>query len=175
MMDDERGALVEDKDIPYSVQLQLIKKRTERGMSPLQIARLMGLKKKEIQAVVNEHGWQAKREVEEERKGARKTEAQIERERLARRVRQYAEKGMTRMEIAEKVGKSPDYIKNLGAQHSIKFKRPKSAKYRSLFFYNDLKQLEAKGLTKKQMAIELKTSEQTVRDCFNFFEKGDKP
>lgn len=46
MIDEELGALVEDKDIPYSVQLQLIKKRTERGMSPLQISRLMGLKKK---------------------------------------------------------------------------------------------------------------------------------
>lgn len=178
MMDEELGALVEDKDIPYSVQLQLIKKRTERGMSPLQIARLMGLKKVVVQQIVDEHGWKAKRKLEKERKGTKKTDAQLEREHLIRSVREYAKEGMSVSEISEKLNKPPHHIRNLGSQYNIKFQRPKPTKlqkYRSLFFYNGLKQLEAKGFTEKRMAIELKTSEQTVRDCFKFFEKGAKP
>ena len=178
MMDDEHGALVEDKDIPYSVQLQLIKKRTERGMSPVQIARLMGLKKVAVQRIVAEHGWKPRRKVEPEPKKRQKTQVQLERERLADIARILAQRGKTRQETADIIGKSLDYVHGLAVQYNIKFQRSKLTKlqkYRSLFFYNDSKQLEAKGFTEKQMAIELKTSEQTVRDCFEFFEKGAKP
>ena len=145
-------------------------------MSPLQIARLMGLKKATVQQIVDEHSWKVKRKLEKELKSAKKTDAQLERERLIRSVRKYAKEGMPISEIAEKLDRTPRHIRNLGSQYNIRFQRPKpakTAKHRSLFFYNDLKQLEAKGLTKNQMAIELKISEQVVHDCFDFFEKGD--
>lgn len=176
MMDDEHGALVEDKDIPYSVQLQLIKKRTERGMSPLQIARLMGLKKVAVQKIVAEHGWKPRRKVEDEPKERQKTQAQLERERLANIARELAQRGMSRQEVADIIGKSRDYLNSMASQYSIRFKdNVIEARYKSVEFYKQLKTLEKQGMYKRQMAKELGVSEQSVRNCYNFFEKGAKP
>ena len=176
MMDDEFGALVEDKDIPYSVQLQLIKKRTERGMSPLQIARLMGLKKVVVQKIVAKHGWKPRRKVEDEPRERQKTQAQLEREQLAGIMRGLAQRGMTRQEAADIIGKSRDYVKNVAAQYNIHFKTARrEARYKSIEFYEQLKTLEEQGMNKRQMGTELGVSEQSVRDCYNFFEKGVLP
>lgn len=176
MMDDEFGALVEDKDIPYNVQLQLIKKRTERGMSPLQIARLMGLKKVAVQQIVAEHGWKPRRKVEDEPKERQKTQVQLERERLADIARSLAQKGMTRQETADIIGKSLDYVNGMAAQYNIRFKSArKEGVYKSVDFYNRLKGLEKRGLSKVQMSKEIGFSIQTIRDCYNFFEKGVLP
>ena len=166
MMDDEHGALVEDKDIPYSVQLQLIKKRTERGMSPLQIARLMGLKKKEIQAIVNEYGWQAKREVEKLGKGrppkpAEKTELRT------MELKRLAKEGYSRKQIASLLGIDRSYVDTLCRRFGIK----------TASQLEQVERLYAKGWNQMEIAKHLGVSRQRINEIVKLHDlkKGDKP
>ena len=166
MMDDEHGALVEDKDIPYSVQLQLIKKRTERGMSPVQIARLMGLKKKDIQAVVNENGWTAKREIEKQGNGrpAKPTERTSGR---VEEIRRLASEGYSRKDIAAWLGIDRGNVDALCRRYGIK----------TVSKLDKVAKLYAKGWTQMKIAEELGISRQRVNEIVkrHDLKKGAKP
>lgn len=166
MINEELGALVEDKDIPYSVQLQLIKKRTERGMSPLQISRLMGLKKKDIQAVVNENGWQAKREIEKVGNGrpakpAEKTAGRTE------EIRRLASEGYSRKDIAALLGIDRGNVDALCRRYGIK----------TVSQLERVEKLYAKGWSQVKIAEELGVSKQRVNEIVkrHDLKKGDKP
>lgn len=166
MIDEELGTLVEDKDIPYSVQLQLIKKRTERGMSPLQIARLMGLKKKDIQAVVNEHGWTAKREVEKVGNGrpAKPTERTSGR---IQEIRRLASEGYSRKDIAALLGIDRGNVDALCRRYGIK----------TVSQLDKVAKLYAKGWSQVKIAEELGVSKQRISEMIkrHDLKKGDKP
>ena len=166
MMDDEHGALVEDKDIPYSVQLSLIKKRTERGMSPLQIARLMGLKKKDIQAVVNEHGWTPKREVEKQGNGrpAKPTARTTGR---VGEIRRLASEGYSRKDIASLLGIDRGNVDALCRRYGIK--TPSQL--------DKIASLYAKGWSQVKIAEHLGVSKQRINEVIKVhnLQKGAKP
>lgn len=166
MIDDELGALVEDKDIPYSVQLSLIKKRTERGMSPLQIARLMGLKKKDIQAVVKQHGWTAKREVEKVGHGrpAKPTEKTVGR---TEEIRRLASEGYSRKDIAALLGIDRGNVDALCRRYGI----------RTVSQLDKVARLYTKGWTQMKIAEELGISRQRVNEIVkrHDLKKGAKP
>ena len=166
MMDDEHGALVEDKDIPYSVQLSLIKKRTERGMSPLQIARLMGLKKKDIQAVVKQYGWTAKREVEKQGSGrpAKPTEKTAGR---TEEIRRLASEGYSRKDIAALLGIDRGNVDALCRRYGI----------RTVSQLDKVARLYAKGWSQVKIAEELGVSKQRISEMIkrHDLKKGAKP
>lgn len=165
MMDEELGALVEDKDIPYSVQLSLIKKRTERGMSPLQIARLMGLKKKDIQAVVKEHGWTAKREIEKVGNGrpAKPTEKTAGR---TEEIRRLASEGYSRKDIAALLGIDRGNVDALCRRY-----------VKTSSQLEQVEKLYSKGWTQMKIAEELGISRQRVNEIVkrHDLKKGAKP
>lgn len=166
MMDEELGALVEDKDIPPNVQLQLIKKRTERGMSPLQIARLMGLKKKDIQAVVKQYGWTAKREVEKQGNGrpAKPTEKTVGR---TEEIRRLASEGHSRKDIAALLGIDRGNVDALCRRYGI----------RTVSQLDKVARLYTKGWTQMKIAEELGISRQRVNEIVkrHDLKKGAKP
>ena len=166
MIDDELGALVEDKDIPYSVQLQLIKKRTERGMSPLQIARLMGLKKQDIQAVVKEHGWSAKREIEKVGNGrpprpSEKTEWRMQ------EMKRLAHEGYNRKQIGALLGIDRSYVDTLCRRYGIK----------TVSQLEQIEKLYTKGWSQVKIAEELGVSKQRISEMIkrHDLKKGAKP
>lgn len=172
------GPLVEDKDIPLDVQLRLIKKRTERGMSPLHISRLMNLKERDVERVIETHGWVAERPVDEvENEEPVKTPSQLERERLAPIIRNLAEKGMSRQEIADVLGKTRDYVNETARRFQIpiqvtrNYKSVRPAKYRSESFYRDIRTKLDEGRTRASIAKELKVSGDTIYKCIRYFEE----
>ena len=166
MIDEELGALVEDKDIPYSVQLSLIKKRTERGMSPLQIARLMGLKKKDIQAVVKQYGWTAKREIEKVGNGRPQGPSEETKWRT-QEMKRLAKEGYNRKQIGALLGIDRRYVDTLCRRYGIK----------TVSQLEQVEKLYAKGWTQIKIAEELGVSKQRISEIIKRHEmkKGDKP
>ncbi|KGI85379.1 hypothetical protein JY98_03705 [Exiguobacterium mexicanum] len=61
---EDLASLVAEKDIPLATQLNLIKRRIERGMKPVEIARLMGIPLVTVRSIVKMNGWHPKRDIE---------------------------------------------------------------------------------------------------------------
>lgn len=166
MNDEEFGALVEDKDIPRSVQLSLIKRRTERGMKPVEIARLMGLQKQDIQAVVKQHGWTAKREIEKEIKFKPRSSKQ-EMEHRAQKMRRLAKEGYSRKEIGALLGIDRIYVDTLCRRYNI----------RTSSQIEQIANLYAKGWSQIKIAEHLGVSKQHVNERIkrHNLQKGERP
>lgn len=166
MNEEEFGALVEDKDIPRSVQLSLIKRRTERGMKPVEIARLMGLQKQDIQAVVKQHGWTAKREIEATGDGRppRPTEKTEERTKELKRL---AKEGYSRKDIASLLGIERGYVDTLCRRYNV----------RTSSQIEQIANLYAKGWSQIKIAEHLGVSRQHVNERIkrHNLQKGERP
>lgn len=115
-----------DKEIPLPMQLALIKRRTERGMRPNEIARLMDLDKKFVAKTIRSNGWKPKRDIVNK---ANETRSQA---------------------------------------------RP-NARYRSKELHQSIEALTASGHSVSKTAKELGVSYSLVRECINYFARGDKP
>lgn len=176
------GALVAEKDIPQSVQHGLIKRRTERGMTPGQIARLMGLDAKDVKALVKTNGWVAKRELHNESQTDHRALEQSRKENeIAIVVRNLAERGSSRQEVADITGKNRGYINEIARMYDIKFPADRrvrlenidrNAKYRQRWFYDRIIPLREQGLSYVEVGKELGVSYATVKRCIDFFKEG---
>lgn len=135
-------------------------------MSPLQIARLMGLKKKDIQAVVTEHGWTAKREVEKQGNGrpAKPTERTSGR---VEEIRRLASEGYSRKDITALLGIDRGNVDALCRRYGIK----------TVSQLDKVAKLYAKGWSQVKIAEELGVSKQRVNEIVKHHDlkKGDKP
>ena len=181
---EDLGTLVAEKDIPLATQLNLIKRRTERGLSPAHIARIMGLEEAEVQAIIQANGWAPKRKVSKEHRLDDHAAAQVKkRDEVADIIRNLAERGMTRQDVADITGKSRDHVNLIARTYGIKFeadqrerreKRAVKAKYRSRAFYKDVMTLRDKGWSVVRISHELGVSHETVRKCMDYFKDGGK-
>lgn len=164
---EDLGTLVAEKDIPLATQLNLIKRRTERGMTPSQIARLMGLKVKDVKALVKTNGWTAKREVTEAPaqgrppRPAEKTKARTE------ELKRLAKEGYSRKDIAALLGIDRGYVDTLCRRYGI---RTASQRER-------VERLYASGWNQQAIADELGVSRQRISEMIKQYgyEKGAKP
>ncbi len=163
---EEHGTLVAEKDIPLATQLNLIKRRTERGMKPAEIARLMGLKAKDVETVVQTNGWTAKREVEKVGNGrpAKPTEKTVGR---TEEIRRLASEGYSRKDIAALLGIDRGNVDALCRRYGI----------RTVSQLDKVARLYAKGWSQVKIAEELGVSKQRISEMIkrHDLKKGDKP
>lgn len=163
---EDLGTLVAEKDIPLATQLNLIKRRTERGMRPAEIARLMGLKAKDVERIVKTNGWTAKREVTEAPaqgrppRPAEKTKAKVA------ELRRLAEEGYSRKDIAALLGIERGYVDALCRRYGI----------RTVSQRERVERLYGKGWSQQAIATELGVSRQRISEMIKQYgyEKGDK-
>ena len=163
---EDLGTLVAEKDIPLATQLNLIKRRTERGMKPAEIARLMGLKAKDVETVVQTNGWTAKREVTEAPaqgrppRPAEKTKARTE------ELKRLAKEGYSRKEIAALLGIERGNVDTLCRRYSIKTMGQKQR----------IARLYGQGWSQQAIADELGVSRQWISEAVKLYglQKGDK-
>ena len=182
---DELGIIVAEKDIPLATKLNLIKRRTERGLTPIQIARIMDMAEIDVQTIVKTNGWTPKREISQEQNELDSKDAarNKRRDEMANLIRKLAERGMSRQDVADITGKSRTKVNETARTYGIKFeadqrdrreKRQIQAKYRSKEFYEEVVTLRAKGWSILGIGRELGVSRATVKKCIEHFQKGGK-
>lgn len=187
-MSDEHGTLISERNIPRDVQLALIKKRTERGMRPRQIATLMGLDLDMVQDAIDENGWTPHRKITKPEAIDRKANKAFEEElALANMIRKLAERNMSRQDVADIIGKSRERMNQIARTHKIPFphddiarkergaRRSESALYRSEAFHSDIMKMRAKRMSVRLIAEELGCSEYTIENCIRYFKEGGTP
>lgn len=139
------GALVAEKDIPQDVQYGLIKRRTERGMTPVQIARLMGLTTKDVKAIIKTNGWAVKRELYDDTKRGRPSIDPASPKGRVSEVRRLAKEGYVRKDIAETLGISQSHVNLLCRRYNIRTAGQKER----------VERMYGKGSTQEEIANQL--------------------
>lgn len=164
---EEHGSLVAEKDIPLATQLNLIKRRTERGMKPAEIARLMGLKVKDVKALIKANGWTAKREVTIEAPQGRPPRPAEKTKERTEELKRLAKEGYSRKDIAALLGIDRGYVDTLCRRYGI---RTASQRER-------VQRLYASGWNQQAIADELGVSRQRISEMIKQYgyEKGAKP
>lgn len=114
-----------DKDIPLAVQLKLIQRRTERGMKPAEIARLMGLKVKDVKTTIKVNGWTAKRDITPEPLRGRPAGQTEKTESRVSEIRRLTKEGYARKDIAAMLGITRENVDTLCRRFNV---RPVSQK-----------------------------------------------
>lgn len=163
---EDLGTLVAEKDIPLATQLNLIKRRTERGMTPSQIARLMDLNVKDVKALIKTNGWTPKREITEAPaqgrppRPAEKTKVRTE------ELKRLAKEGYSRKDIAVLLGIDRGYVDTLCRRYSI----------RTVSQRERVERLYGKGWSQQAIADELGVSRQRISEMIKQYgyEKGAK-
>lgn len=163
---EDLGTLVAEKDIPLATQLNLIKRRTERGMKPAEIARLMGLKAKDVKALVKTNGWTPKREITKEPVQGRPPRPAEKTKERTQELRQLAKEGYSRKEIAALLGIERGYVDTLCRRYSIKTMGQKQR----------IARLYGQGWSQQAIADELGVSRQWISEAVKLYglQKGDK-
>ena len=164
---EEHGSLVAEKDIPHDVQLGLIKRRTERGMKPDEIARLMGIDVTTVKALVVTNGWTPKREVTEETTQGRPAKPSEKTLRLVSELTRLAKAGHSRGDIGAMLGIDRGYVDTLCRRYQIRTAKNKDR----------VAALYGKGWTQQAIADELGVSRQRVNEMIRQYgiKKGAKP
>lgn len=164
---EDLGTLVAEKDIPHDVQLGLIKRRTERGMKPDEIARLMGLDVTMVKALVESNGWTAKREVTIEAPQGRPPKPSEKTLRLVSELKRLAKAGYSRGDIGAMLGIDRGYVDTLCRRYKIRTAKNKDR----------VAALYGKGWTQQAIADELGVSRQRVNEMIRQYgiKKGAKP
>lgn len=164
---EDLGTLVAEKDIPLATQLNLIKRRTERGMTPGQIARLMGLKVKDVKALIKANGWTPKREVTKEPVQGRPPRPAEKTKARTQELRRLAKEGYSRKDIAALLGIDRGYVDVLCRRYGI----------RTVSQRERVERLYGKGWSQQAIATELGVSRQRISEMIKQYgyQKGDKP
>ena len=176
--DVDLGNLVAEKDIPLATQLNLIKRRTERGMKPVEIARLMGIPLVTVRSIVKTNDWHPKREIELVEETVERSSPH-HRQYYVDMIRQSSAANMTADEIADQLKITSAHVRAIARQEGIKLPKPKpklkpDATYRSREVYDELSAHLASGMSKLAAAKKMNLSNTMVHRCIQYFE-GDEP
>lgn len=175
---EDLGTLVAEKDIPLATQLNLIKRRTERGMKPVEIARLMGIPLVTVRSIVKTNGWHPKRDIEPVEETTERL-SQDNRKYYVDMIRHLSAQSRTADEIAVQLQITSAHVRAIARQEGIKLPRPKpkiktDAVYRSREVYDELSAHLANGMSKLAAAKKMNLSNTMVHRCIQHFE-GEEP